>query len=216
MLSSDSWAPWMEFKINFRTKNHLNHVFLTISACIQKINNFIFKIISYVHAFESFGLDWIIMKELLLSFNFCGSKFFLMPVCWGVAKGSWSWWWLKFCFFSWGEKEKSSLQRADWSDQHVLNVNDEVFLNALPWQSGCSYICFGMVTISRIAGVLRDGDVFQRDKLQLKNNYNGELLWIAVLSCTWESLFCAWRNHWGFEQKRLKTKPSLSRDRMLH
>lgn len=32
------------------------------------------------------------------------------------------------------------------------------------------YVCFGMVSVSRLAAVLRDGDVFQRDKLQLKNN----------------------------------------------
>lgn len=190
--------------------------FLQYQHAFKRVKSFTFEIISYVCAFQSFSLDWIIIKELLLSFNFCGSKFFLVPVCWGVANGSWSWRWLEFCFFSWREKEKGSLQRADWSDQHVLNVNDEVFLNALPWQSGCFYFCFGLVSISRLAGVLRDGDVFWRGKLQLKSNYNNEVLWIAVLSRTWESHFCAWRNHWGFEPKRLKAKPSLSRDQMLH
>lgn len=55
-------------------------------------------------------------------------------------------------------------------------MNDEVFLNALPWQSGYFYICFGIVSISRLAVVLRGGDVFQRDELQLKNNYNNEAL----------------------------------------
>lgn len=184
------------FKLTLEPSTTWIVFFIQCQPAFKRVKSFIFKIISYVDALESFSLHWIIIKGLILLFNFCGSKFFLMPICWGVAKGSKSWLWLKFCFFSWGEgrKGKGCLQRADWSDQHVLNVNDEVFLNALPWQSGYFYICFGMVSISRLAVVLRGGDVFQRDELQLKNNYNNEALWIAVLFYTWESHFCAWRN----------------------